>query len=136
MASPACSARKADGSPCQAPPLRDSSFCRLHDPEHAEAVQEARRLGGLRRRKETTLAVAFDLEGLDSVPDIRRLVEIAAMDALSLENTLGRVRALAYLAQVAAGLLEKGELAERVHTLEAALAPRLPRPGDRKRRFR
>ena len=134
VGSRACKATNSKGEPCRAVRLRESDYCVFHDPEHADVVQEARRLGGNRRRKEVTLAVAFDFEGLDSVPDIRRLVEIAAMDALSLENTLGRARALAYLAQVAAGLLEKGEMAERLEAIEAALGPRLQKPGDGKRR--
>jgi len=134
VGSRACKATNSKGEPCRATLLHESDYCVFHDPAHADVVQEARKLGGNRRRKEVTLAVAFDFEGLDSVPDIRRLVEIAAMDALGLENTLGRVRALAYLAQVAAGLLEKGEMAERLEAIEAALGPRLQKPGDSKRR--
>ena len=136
MVGPAtCKATNARGEPCGATLMHESDYCVFHDPEHADAMKEARRLGGMRRRKEATLAVAYDFEGLDTIPEIRRLVEVAAMDALSLDNSLGRVRALAYLAQVSASLLEKGELADRVQALEAALEPRLPRPGDRRRRF-
>ncbi len=120
-----CKARNDKGEPCQAAPIRESDYCFFHDPEHADAMKEARRLGGMRRRKEATLAVAYDFEGLEEIPEIRRLVQVAAMDALSLENSLGRVRALGYLAPVAASLLEKGELAERVQAIEAALGPRL-----------
>ena len=116
-----------------APPLRDGEYCRLHDPEHAEEVQEARRLGGLRRRKEATVAVAFDFEGLGTIPDIRRLVEVAAFDTLSQENSISRSRTLAYLAQVASTLLEKGELEDRLTAVEAALGPRIARPEARRR---
>jgi hypothetical protein len=59
------------------------------------------------------------------VPEIRRLVEVAAYDALGLDNNLGRVRALGYLAQVASTLLEKGETEERLQAVEAALGPRI-----------
>jgi cytochrome c peroxidase len=131
VASRTCKARKQDGSPCMAPPRTDGDFCRLHDPDTANEVQEARRLGGLRRRKETTVAVAYDFEGLASVPQIRRLVEVAAYDVLGSENSLQRARTLAYLAQIAAKLLETGELEERVAYLEAMLGPRLIQ--DRKR---
>ena len=54
-------------------PLRDRPYCFSHDPERAEEAAEARRLGGLRRRKEGTIAVAYDLPGLDTVAGIRRL---------------------------------------------------------------
>ncbi len=121
MASRACNALKEDGSPCQAQPLRDGELCLMHSPEHAKEVAEARRLGGLRRRKEQTVASAYDFQGLGTVSEIRRLVEVAAVDTLSLENSLGRSRALAYLAQVSVNLLEKGELESRLEALEDTL---------------
>src|SRR5688572_16546629 len=109
-----CKARTDRGDQCRAAPLVDSDFCVFHDPEHAETVQEARRAGGQRRKREVALATAYDLEPLTSVPAIRRLVEIAAVDALGLDANLGRVRVLGYIAQVATTLLEKGELEERL----------------------
>ncbi len=118
MASRACIVPKEDGSPCQAPPLRDAELCLMHSPEHAEEVGEARRLGGLRRRKERTVSDAYDFEGLETVGQIRRLVEVAAVDTLSQENSIARSRTLAYLAQVSVNLLEKGNLDERLRSLE------------------
>jgi hypothetical protein len=120
-----CSARKDDGSACGSPPLRDGDFCLMHDPEHAAEMQEARCLGGLRRRKEKVTSGAYDFEGLSDVGQVRRLLEIAALDALGLENSIARSRTLAYLAQVAVKLLEVGELEERVRELESVLFPRL-----------
>ncbi len=90
----------------------------MHSPEHAEEVAEARRLGGLRRRKERAVAGAYDFEGLETVGQIRRLIEVAALDTLALENSVARSRTLAYLAQVSINLLEKGELEERLRALE------------------
>jgi hypothetical protein len=129
-----CKALNEQGEPCRAAPLHDSDYCVFHDPEHAAAMKEAQRLGGLRRRKEATLALAYDFEGLTGIPEIRRLLEVAAIDALNLENNLGRIRALGYLAQIAASLLEKGELAERMKAIEAALGPRIVKPEGPKRR--
>jgi hypothetical protein len=120
-----CKQRNDRGDPCGAAPLRGGDYCVFHDPEHAEVVQEARRAGGQRRKKEAAVATAYDFEGLTNIEDIRRLVEVAAFDALSLDNNLGRVRALGYLAQVATTLLEKGEMEERLAAVEAALGPRL-----------
>jgi hypothetical protein len=130
-----CKASNSRGEPCRADPMRESDYCVFHDPEHAETVQEARRAGGQRRKREATLGTAFDFEGLTSVPAIRRLIEVAAFDALSLESTIARVRALGYLAQVASTLLEKGELEERLEAIEAALGPRLigSQPSSRRR---
>jgi hypothetical protein len=120
-----CKARNDKGDACRAAPLRDGDYCVFHDPEHAEVIQEARRAGGQRRKKEAAVATAYDFEGLTSIVDIRRLIEVAAVDALGLDNNLGRVRALGYLAQVATTLLEKGEMEERMAAVEAALGPRV-----------
>jgi hypothetical protein len=74
------------------------------------------------------MARAYEVEGLGSIEEIRRLIEIAVVDTLALENSLGRSRTLGYLAQVATTLLEKGELERRIATLESALGPRLQKP--------
>ncbi len=121
-----CGGRKADGAPCLSPPLRQGEFCLWHDPERQQEAQQARRLGGLRRRRETTVASAYHFDGLGSIVDIRRLLEVAAFDTLGLENSIARARTLAYLAQVSARLLEGGEIEERLKALEATLRP--PRP--------
>jgi hypothetical protein len=126
-----CRAVKDDGQPYGAPRLRDSEFCFWHSPDHANELAEAQRLGGLRRRKEKTVAGAYDLEGLDDVPKIRRLLEIAVTDTLSLENSVARSRTLAYLAQVALKTLEVGEFEARLEALEATMGPRL-RTGRRR----
>ena len=76
------------------------------------------RLGGLRRRKERTVAGAYDFEGLETVSHIRRLIEVAVVDTLSQDNSIARSRTLAYLAQVSVNLLEKGNLDERLRALE------------------
>jgi len=128
----ACKGLKEDGGRCQAPPLLDGDFCLMHSPEHAEEMAEARRLGGLRRRREKAVSGAYDFEGLADVDQVRRLVEIAVLDTLALENSVARSRTLAYLAQVALKALEVGELAERIDALERLVAPRLPRAKARR----
>jgi hypothetical protein len=102
-------------------PLAESPFCWNHDPANAEPAAEARRMGGLRRRREGTVASAYDFEGLTSVTSIRRVLEIATLDALGLDNSISRARTLIAAAQAAAKLLETGELEERIKTLEGAL---------------
>ena len=120
-----CQAVKEDGSRCEAPPLVDGEFCFWHSPEHTEEVAEAGRLGGLRRRREKTVAAAYDLEGLDTIQQVRRLLQIAVMDTLGLENSIARSRVLAYLAQVAIKTVEAGAFQERLAALESAMGPRL-----------
>jgi hypothetical protein len=116
-----CTFIKGNGQRCRADPMTDSAYCFWHAPEHAAEVSEAGRLGGLRAKREHTVAGAFQFDGVQSVPAIRRLVEVAIIDTLSLENSLSRNRTLAYLAMVALKLLEVGELEDRVATLEAAV---------------
>ena len=52
-------ALKKNGRPCRAPALRAGSACFWHAPESTEAAAEARRLGGLRRRREGTIGGAY-----------------------------------------------------------------------------
>jgi hypothetical protein len=116
-----CAFRSATGLPCRAAPLHDSEFCLMHSPEHAQEVQEARRLGGLRRKREATLSGAYDFEGLDTVAGIRRLLEVGVMDTIGMENSIARNRTLAYLAQVALHTLEVGDLEQRIAALEQSV---------------
>ena len=101
--------------------MRDQAYCLFHSPDHSAEVAEARKLGGLRRRRETTLAVAYDFEGLRSTESIGRVIEIATLDALGLENSIARCRVLIAAALAASRLLEVGELEARLAALEAAL---------------
>ena len=120
-----CAALASGGVPCRQAPLTGRDHCYWHDPDNAEEAQEARRLGGLRRRRERTVAGAYEFDGLATAEQIRRLVEIAVVDTLGLENSVARARTLAYLAQTAAKLLEIGDLEDRLHEVESALEPRL-----------
>jgi hypothetical protein len=104
-------------------PLRERPYCFSHDPERAAEAAEARRLGGLRRRKEGTIAVAYDLPGLDSVAGIRRLLDIVVTDGVGLDNGIPRLRVLISTAVAAANLLKVGEFEERLVALEAAVEP-------------
>jgi len=115
-----CKYQKRSGEPCRAAPVQGERYCFMHAPKYKREAAEARRVGGLHRRREGTLATVYAYEGLGSVEQIRRLVEVAATDVLGQESSLARARALGYLAQVAVGLLEKGELEARLAALEAA----------------
>ncbi len=126
MASRACNFAKDDGERCRAPPLHDGEFCFAHDPAHAEEMAEARRLGGLRRRREHAVAGAYDIEGLDDVGQLRRVLTIAALDLLGLDNSIGRARALIAVVGSGAKLLEVGDFEERLTALEATVQPRRP----------
>jgi hypothetical protein len=80
----------------------------MHDPAHAAEVAEARRFGGLRRRREVAVVGAYDLE-------------IAGLGTLGLEDSVARSRTLAYQVMVAAKLLETGDLEQPLAFLEAVV---------------
>jgi hypothetical protein len=119
-----CQGTNESGTACRQAPLRDEQYCFWHSPEHAEEAAEARRLGGQRRKRERVVSGAYDFDGLNSIPEILRLVEVAALDTLGLENSVARNRTLVAVAQAAAGLHEKGELEERIKALEAVMSTR------------
>jgi hypothetical protein len=121
-----------DGHGCRAGPQLERSWCFAHDPARAEDAAEARRLGGQRRRREGTMAVAYDLPGLDTVEGIRRVLDIVVADALGLDNGIARLRVLIAVATASTRLLETGELEARIATLESALGPgrQPPEPLD------
>jgi len=70
------------------------------------------------------VAGAYDFCGLGSVSDVLRLLEVAVLDTLSLDNSLARSRTLAYLAQTALKAIQLGDVEERLSSLEAALRGR------------
>jgi len=113
-----CAFQSLTGQPCRMPPLRDGQFCWVHSPEHIKEVQEARRLGGLRRKRESTISSAYQFDSLNSVVEIRRIIEVAVYDTLAMENSIARSRTLAYLAQVALHTLEVGDFETRIAALE------------------
>lgn len=119
-----CAFVMADGGPCRAGPQRDRPYCFAHDPERAAEAAEARRLGGLRRRREGTIAVAYDLPGLDTVAGIRRLLDIVVTDGVGLDNGIARLRVLISTAVAAMNLLKVGELEERLAALEGVVLHR------------
>ena len=124
-----CAYRFPNGEPCHSPPLRDGDYCLMHSPEHAKEVQDARRIGGLHRKREATLSAAFDFEGLETVYGIRRLLQIAATDALGMENSPARSRMLVYVALAALRTLEVGVFEERLAVLEQAVHGQFRQPA-------
>jgi len=115
-----CAAQRTDGQRCREAPLTDQEYCFMHSPEHAAELAEARRLGGLRRRREATVAGAYGFDGLQTVEDIRRILIIVAVDTLGLHNSVHRSRVLIALVAAAAKVLETGDMEERLASLEAA----------------
>ena len=124
-----CTATTADGRPCGSPALRGEPFCHMHHPDHAAEVAEARRVGGLRHRKEATLTAVYDLGDPGTIEGAVRLLHIAALDTLALENSVARNRTLVAVASTSVRVIEAADLADRVAALESAVG--LDRERDR-----
>jgi len=116
-----CGFPKADGGACQMAPLHDRPYCFAHDPERAAEATEARRLGGLRRRREGTIAIAYDLPGLDTVAGIRRLLDIVVTDGIHFEPSIPKLRLFISTATAATNLLKAAEFEARLAALEAVV---------------
>src|SRR5688572_13822807 len=121
-----CKALTNKGLPCRAQALPEGEYCLFHDPSSQSEVTEGRRLGGIRRKREVITRGAYDVESLATVQDIRRLLDIATLDTLGLENSIPRNRTLIAATMAALKLLEVGELEERLRTLEAAVQQQRP----------
>jgi hypothetical protein len=131
MVARTCGFTKADGRLCRATPMRDAAFCFMHNPETEDEAADARRLGGLRRRREKAVAGAYDWPGFDGPESMRRILDIATFDTLGLENSIARSRTLISAVMAAAKLHETGELQTRIELLEAAIRSRPTDPaGD------
>jgi hypothetical protein len=104
----------------------------MHDPEAAEDAAEARRLGGLHRRKKRTVSAIYGFGGLRTTDDQLALLETTVIETMALENSVPRNRAVANMVAIAAKLLEVGDLEERIEALELATSSRGdPSGGDR-----
>jgi hypothetical protein len=134
MVSPrACTGVTKTGEGCAAPPLLDGDFCFWHSPDHTEEAAAARKLGGQRRRRESTLAGAYEVGPLDTVDGIRRVLEIVTFDGLGMEISIPRGRLLISAVQALTKLLEVGELEQRVTDLEVAVQPGVDAAKRRRR---
>lgn len=131
MVTNSCIGLRPDGQRCRSWPIRGEPYCLWHSPEREEEAADARRLGGLRRRREKAVSGAYDSAGLDSIPAIRRILEIATIDTLGLDNSIVRSRTLISAAVAAAKLLETGELEARLAILELAVGSVRDTQADR-----
>jgi hypothetical protein len=121
MVGRACTYQMPDGRACRATPLRDEAFCFWHSPETTEELAEARKMGGLHRRKKRTVATIYGFGGLRTIEDNFALLETISIETLALENSIARNRAIAAMLALGVKLIEVGDLAARLAALEAAV---------------
>jgi hypothetical protein len=117
---------REDGSPCGATRRRDVPFCFWHDAASAPEAAEARRVGGLQRRRESAVAIAYDVSGVVTIEELARILGIAILEILALPNSIARSRTLIDAVRAGLKVREAGQLEARVVALEAALTGRPP----------
>lgn len=120
-----CREKNTDGNSCGAAPLLGEQFCLWHHPDHTDEVAEARRLGGINRRRQRIVFAANDFEGLASVEQVRRLLDLSVSVTLQQQPSLAQAKTLAYLAQQGLKMLEVGEIQERIEQLESVMGDKL-----------
>ena len=114
-----CKARTTNGTPCAARP-GESGFCFTHDPERKRDADRARKLGGKHRRRVLN-DTPFPECDVKTALGLAAFVEGVIKETWVLEAGVSRARTLGYLAQVQKGILEVGELEERVARLEQTI---------------
>ena len=129
MVARACTYQMPDGRACRAIPLREEPFCFWHAPGTADELADARRMGGLHRRKKRTVATIYGFGGLRTIEDNQALLETITIETLALDNSIPRNRALTQIVATGAKLVEVGELEERLAAIEAVVGQR-PRPDE------
>ncbi len=117
-----CRARTRSGKPCAGYAVHGSDYCFTHDPGSAEERRRAHSLGGHHRR--AAPASPFPEIDARTAVGLSAILDRLLQDTWSLENSVERTRALAYLARVQKDLLETSMLESRVAALEAALRRR------------
>jgi hypothetical protein len=115
-----CTYLMPNGRPCRATPLRDEPYCFWHSPETVEEAAEARRIGGLNRRKKKTVGAIYGFHDLRTIEDLQTALETVTIETFALENTIARNRAIGGFLSVGAKLIEVGDHEERLRALEAA----------------
>ena len=124
-----CTYLMPDGRACGATRRRAVPVCWVHDENASDEAAEARRLGGLRRRRERTLAVTYDLTGVSTPAELTRIVEIATHETLAERSSLARARTLLLAARTGLQVRIETVIEPRLRALEAAEAQKRATPA-------
>lgn len=114
-----CKAKTASGLACQANP-GSSGYCWAHDPALAAKRAIAHKRGGENHPRLN--AKPFPECDVKTAAGLLSLMEHVIKETWEIENSVSRNRTLGYLGQVQKGVLEVGELEERIAALEQTLA--------------
>lgn len=118
-----CAATTKDGRPCPNN-AGEGGFCFTHDPAKAADRAAARRRGGKRRRVNHVADAGTVPAAVRDTGDVLRLLDYTLGEAVALENSVQRTRALTAMAAAYLDVFRVGELEQRLDALEQRLADR------------
>lgn len=118
-----CKAQTRSGKRCNGYPVAGSNFCFTHDPGSAPKRKAAHMKGGFNRRRARRDS-EFPQVNVQTSSGLKSLIEILIKETYSLENSVNRARAIAYLANLQQHLIDRDELMQRVEALEATMKRR------------
>lgn len=120
-----CRSKTRAGAPCPNSP-GVSGYCFIHDPAKGTERAAARRRGGQHRRAVRVADVSSVPSSIRTVGDVLKLLDVATLDTLALENSVARTRAIVGIVLGYLKALEVGEIEARLTALEAAIQEHKP----------
>src|SRR5574341_33272 len=119
MAAIRCKANTKNGEPCGAYALADSDYCYMHDTARGADRAAARKLGGLHRRVNHGWGDISALpKQIRTLTDVLALLDYVLAEAIPLENSIARTRALIALAAEFTNAIRGGDIEARLQALE------------------
>lgn len=118
-----CKAKTKNGKPCLGYAIEGSKFCFTHEPKRAAERAIAHRRGGEHHPSQNDTPFPENINPR-TAEGLLGLMEHVIRDTWGIESSLARSRTLGYLAQIQKGVLEIGELEQRIAALETTLKER------------
>ena len=119
-----CTATATTGGQCKAYATSGSEFCFWHDPSQGHERAKARKRGGERRRT-PHVGDPYSLpQRIDTIAEANKILDYCLAEVLPMENSIARARVLLSIHESYVKAIEIGELEQRLHELEKALAQR------------
>ena len=99
MSTQCSSVKRSDNKRCLCNTIMNSEYCFFHDPAMARQRAEARKSGGYNRCVHKRIPQHH--RDVKSVNDINKILESSINEALALEPSHSRLKAIGYLCQIA-----------------------------------
>ena len=115
-----CKAKTKTGAPCSASAGADG-FCNFHSPALGAARAEGRKRGGARHRVPHSGDANSIPREVRTLQDVLAVLDYTLAEAVPMENSVQRLRALVAICGAYVDAIKVGELEARLTALEAAI---------------